>query len=542
MPTAVSRKQFRLMQAILHGKVDESKSSGRGTPPKSVAAKYTSPGKDAPEQSGKDRGGTWTHQHHAAHHKKEAKKHGGKESKEGQSHRKEAAASLKAHRKDLKKAFEDFYKSTADRKNFQGKKKAAATIVINNEGQILLGEHKGGMSFPGGHMDEGDLGDFATTALRELKEEAGIIGRNPQKVWEGNDRGTYVVVYLIESWTGKPKHGDDLGPLQWLDPDKIDWANLRGCCRLPLKQFIQQKLGKSLKGMISLEKLESLEKNIIRQRGDAVLEVTHGDALKLIGTGMFRRLSSEVKGMEDESFKDVYFDTYVLSIRKHMSDIYSGRVSDGHKVIYQFTNKSLPELTAALMSVFEWYLPEDEDVLDSLADDSLPEDVLHGGIQTLIDNYKKHNIGNIYEEMETIREQIRNGMAIDLQQVEARIMKLFDKLESVVHTMSGKHNQLATLAGREIDELEQKLLDLQIKIDSIGKRSATETVTAFTTNPANATKIHDENYPYLSRPEIEISPNGKIKITFDSGWSDLEKQNFLHDMRAKAIKREKSNG
>ena len=93
--------------------------------------------------------------------------------------------------------------------------------------------------------------------------------------------------------------------------------------------------------------------------------------------------------------------------------------------------------------------------------DALDDDVVEGGLQTLVDNYKKHNIGNIYEEMETIREQIRNGVAIDIQQVEARIMGLFDKLEELVHNLTSKHNELAEMAGTEVDELERKLRELQ---------------------------------------------------------------------------------
>ena len=105
-----------------------------------------------------------------------------------------------------------------------------------------------------------------------------------------------------------------------------------------MKEFIGSRFGKSLQGMVALE---VLEKNIIRQRGDAVMEVTHGDALKLIGNGMFRRIREAVKDMKDEDFKDFQIDTHTVSIRRHMSDVYSGRVSDGHKVVYQFTNKSL---------------------------------------------------------------------------------------------------------------------------------------------------------------------------------------------------------
>lgn len=494
MPQAVSRKQYRMMMAIAHGK--HVQDGGRGRPPKSVAAKYTSPGKDAPEQHGEDRGGTWGEEHHKRHEEKHGKS-----------------------KKALKKAFENYYKGHA-----------AATIIMDNNDRVLLGKHvHGGLAFPGGHVDMGDA-NSEVAALREMKEESGLIGHNPQKIYEFRDSGNSVVVYLVESYRGTPKSTSEVSDWKWYEPQDIPWERLRSCCVEPLKYLIKDKLGKSLKGMLAVE---VMEKNIIRSKGDAVFEVTHGDALKLVGNGMFRKLRSEVAGMQDESFKDIHIDTHVVSIRKHMNDVYSGRVSDGHKVVYQFTNKSLPEVTAALMSVFEWYLPEDEKGLDLV--DDLDDDVIHGGVQALIDNYKRHNIGNIYQEMETIREQMRNGVAVDLQQVEARIMQLFDKLEVLVHEVAGKHNELAGEAGKELDQIEAKLRDLQYKIEEMEKKP--QTVEAYSARPANPAAVHDQNYPYLPRPQVEILPNGKIRISFASEWTSLEKENFLSDMRARVVKK-----
>ena len=527
MPKAVSAKQFRMMRAIAAGKFDPAKAPARGAPPKEIAEKYTSPGKGAPEQSGDDRGGKWTDIHHAAHHKRQAEKHGQKESSKGRSHRKEAAKHIKEHRekekKKLKKSFEERYNGHA-----------AAALLIDENNRICLGKHyKGGMSFAGGHVDLSDLSN-EIAALRELKEEMGVIGKNPHRIWSGKLEGNSCDVFLVESWTGEPKSTEEIKDPKWFEIQDIPWDKLRECCVEPLEHFIRTKLGKSLKGLLSLE---TLEKNIVRQKSDTVFEVSHGDALRLVGNGMFRRLKKEVKGMQDEDFKDFKFDTNVVSIRKHMNDVYSGRVSDGHKVIYQFTNKSLPELTAALMSLFEWYSPEDDKELQILSEMDLPDDAIHGGLNSLIENYKRHNIGNIYHEMDVIREQIRNGVAVDLQQVEARIMTLFDKLEEVVHSVSNKHNELADLASKEIEDLEDKLRNLQSKIEEMGK--VPETIEAVSQHKTNPDKIHDENYPYLPRPQVEISPNGKIKITFGSEWTDIEKDNFLYDLRAKAVKRGK---
>ena len=515
MPQAVSRRQYRMMMAIVHGNV---KDGPRGRPPKSVAAKYTDPGKDAPDSKDNDRGGSWGEKHH----------------KKAKEKVKEDRISRKKSKKDLKKAFEEYLEK-------KDKGQCAACMIMDQHNRILLGTHnKGGLAFPGGHLETNE--SFEQAALRELNEEAGVVGRLSAEIWRGRTNNNETVVFLAEIASGKPKstdkHGESMTNWKWYELDQIPWDDLRNCCLAPLKDFVSKRFGKSLKGMVSLEKLE---KNIIRQKGDAVFEVTHGDALKLVGNGMFRTLRRVVEGMQDEDFKDVLIDTYTMSIRKHMSDVYSGRVNDGHKTVYQFTNKSLPELTAALMSVFEWYMPEDEKELHMLDDSSLDDDAVHGGLAHLIDEYKRHNIGDIYEEMESIRETMRNGMAVDLQQIEGRIMGLFDKLETVVHEAAGKHNQLAQNVGKEIDELEAKLRELQDKINEPAK--VPSTVEAFSSNPGNRDKVHDEYYSYLTKPKIEISPNGKITISFAHDWQDLEKENFLKDMRARVIDRAgKPNG
>jgi hypothetical protein len=88
-----------------------------------------------------------------------------------------------------------------------------------------------------------------------------------------------------------------------------------------------------------------------------------------------------------------------------------------------------------------------------------------------------------------------------------------------------------------MDEIERKLRELQVKVDEIEKRP--ETVEAYSgRSPDSAVRIHDEGYPYLPRPQIEILPTGKIKISFAAEWTSLEKENFLKDMKARAVKKD----
>lgn len=498
------------MQAILHGK---AKSHERGTPPKSVAGKYTSPGKDAPDQSGSNTGGTWGEKHHAKAKEKV---------QQDRTERKKKKASLR-------KSFDEFYKG-----------RGAGCIVVDKDGKILLGRRTddGMWATPGGHVEPHE--DFDEGALRELREEAGIVGKNPLEVYSGKHAGNETKSFVVNEFKGKVKSNGEMNDLKFFDLHELPFDRMRDYASHAIKNYMDSKgLNKStsLKDMMTYEQLE---KNIIRSGTNQVTyEVDHGQALSLIGNGAFRMLREIVKDMNDEDFKDVKIDTYTLSIRKHVNDVYSGRVSDGHKVVHQFANRSLPALTAELMSVFEWYLPEDEKELQILDEGALADDAIEGGINELIENYKRSNISNIYSEMENIREEIRNGMAVDLQQVEARILSLFDKLEDYVHEVAGKHNKLTGDVGNEIELIEQKIRDLQSKVDELNKKPVS--VEAYSQNPGRHEDLLDNDYCYLSRPCIEISPNGKIRIIFGQDWNGMDQENFLKDMKAKAIKKARVN-
>jgi 8-oxo-dGTP diphosphatase len=527
VPKPVSAKQARFMHALAEGK---HFSHPRGTPPQRIAQKYTGHStKGLPEQSGEDRGGTWGAKQHAKarietkRQKSKAKREKVKESKGKAKHK------ARHTKKNLKKCFEDFYKG-----------KGCGAVVVDKIGRILIGKQTDGRyATPGGHVDGKE--SYKDAAIRELKEETGLIGKEPQLITSGRFEGNDAKTFLITDYSGRVAPNHEFKSMKFMDITEIPYDNMRPCSREGLKSYLfnKMKVRKTLKSMLAFERLQ---KNIIRSKGDAVLEVTHGDSLRLVGNGAFRFLKKQVDGMKDEEFKDIDLADKKIHIRKHMNDIYSGRIYDGHKMVHQFQNKSLPALTAEIMSVFEWYLPEDEPELEVLDETDLSDDVIHGGLSTLLDNYKRHNLANIYDEMQNVRSEIRDGNVIDLIEVEKRIMKLFDKLERTIKTVSEKHNDLAEQAGDEIDVLEMKLRELQNKLDHLSQKPSV--IEAYSASPVNPDKHLNEDYCYLPRPTVEVSPNGMIRIAFGKEWTPMDKENLLHDMKAKIIKNSnwKNNG
>ena len=528
MGQAVSRKQYRMMMAVMHGK-SGSTSRGDSGPPKSVAAKYVS-GKNSkepeglPESKGKEHdGGRWDHGAKSRDTERtEAKR---KERKETNKSKKEKG---KARKAKLKKSLENYIK--------KNNRKGAGAIVVNSEGHILLGRRTDNnmYSTPGGHVDGSE--SFDEAALRELREEAGIVGKDPKPVFSGEYRGYDSRAFVITKFKGKVKDTDEMIGLKFYTMADIPWKNLADYARDSIEAFLKQKLTKS-KDLQSLLAMEELSKNIIRSGGstphDVIHELTHGDALRVVGNGTFRMLRQAVENMTDEDFRELHFDNYKICIRKHVNDVYSGRIEDGHKQIHQFTNKSLPAVAAELMSLFEWYLPEDEEELEILDENDLDDTVIEGGINELVDKYRQHNIVNMHQEMETIRGELRHGVAVDLQQVEQRMMKLFDRLENNLMNITDKHNKLNSDAGQSIDEIEQKLLQLQTSLDKLGKQPVS--VNAYTPNPDSSNTVHETYYPYLPRPDVTISPNGSVKISFGGEWTNLERENFLCDLKARVI-------
>lgn len=609
MPQSVSKRQYRMMQAILHAKKIDPGSRGR--PPRYVAEKYTPPPEGAPESVNNDKGGSWDNKSQKKN--KKVKKTdsvtqlvnivmlSAKDGKVLLCSREDGAICIptldlgkgeqlsdaviiekvsemvgKDARGDL--SYIGIHGSKFEQQcmlpDYIGQPVHSVLVVcvVKEKPKSSLSTkekdtHWGAISpdmqlVPHSKRLKEILGDIKNSLLVENNELKDIKQKSYESFLQAINSGSIeawlsslsnmFVVKKSNKYACMSNKTDVFSLSNKLSKTK---KHIDDMSALLIKTFVLSRYPKHHLGYLLLE--ETLAKNIIRSQ-DIVMEATHGDSLKLVGTGLFRFLKESVKDLKDEDFTTIKLDVYTIHIRKHMNDVYSGRVEEGNKNIFHWRNKSLPELTVALMSVFEWYLPEDEEILKEITSSSVEDEKIESEMKRLVDEYHKNNISNIYQEMENIRKEIRNGVAVDLREIEQRMMNVFDSLKEEVERVKAAKQSEDTQTAQErakneeskrelqeaISMLKDQVKELKDKLSQLEDQDnpKQEKVEAISFARVNPIKVHDESYMYLPRPKVEISPSGKITIVFDSEWTDLEKENFLHDLKARVIKRSKIDG
>lgn len=102
------------------------------------------------------------------------------------------------------------------------------TSILVQEKAGLKEKYKGGLVFPGGHIEPNE--SLLDSVIREVKEETGLTISNPQpcgfKDWILEDGTRYIVLlYKTNQFSGE-LHSSKEGKVFWLDRKDIKQANL----------------------------------------------------------------------------------------------------------------------------------------------------------------------------------------------------------------------------------------------------------------------------------------------------------------------------
>ena len=117
------------------------------------------------------------------------------------------------------------------------------TIVINNEGHILLTKRKDYplWDLPGGKLEEGELLEFC--AVRETKEETGYIISIKRKIGEyyQPQRDDIQYIFLGEIEGGSPiEEGPETKQVEWFNPERLPMFMIPNR-RKQIKNFLRHK-------------------------------------------------------------------------------------------------------------------------------------------------------------------------------------------------------------------------------------------------------------------------------------------------------------
>ncbi len=107
----------------------------------------------------------------------------------------------------------------------------ANLCMIQDGSRVVVLERKGcdwpGITFPGGHVEEGE--SFTEAVIREIKEETGLTIRSPRicgiKNWHEDDQRAVVLLYKTSQFEGTLQSSEE-GEVWWEEIDNLPNLNL----------------------------------------------------------------------------------------------------------------------------------------------------------------------------------------------------------------------------------------------------------------------------------------------------------------------------
>lgn len=128
---------------------------------------------------------------------------------------------------------------------------------------------------------------------------------------------------------------------------------------------------KLAKAVLGDSLFESLQKSIVKSPTGSVVDITEAhDALQIAPKSVMAFIMAETKDMPDMGAKEIsvpFAENTMMLLNKATADQYSGHFVQKGKIVHEFKNVSIPQLSSHILSLFELYdeSPSNEDAGDS---------------------------------------------------------------------------------------------------------------------------------------------------------------------------------
>jgi hypothetical protein len=235
---------------------------------------------------------------------------------------------------------------------------------------------------------------------------------------------------------------------------------------------------------------------------------------------MLKFVSDLTADMKEDTIRVTNLLGRKITVRKLVSDMYSGKVEYNDALIHQFDRITIPQIAGQLQSLLEIYdldsdkAKEKPEYTNSLIDKLKPfaEQAESGLVSQLLNllapestkpkdieaDEQRKEIESLINEAKEIEEEAKRSRASadprqEIQELKEKTAALLVRVESILdqkapsdgdsdtlkdtlHTMQRAHDRLADRAQQELNILEDKIKDLEQRLQSTGTGGKTITI------------------------------------------------------------------
>lgn len=178
-----------------------------------------------------------------------------------------------------------------------------------------------------------------------------------------------------------------------------------------------------VKHLLGEKTFEALQKAILKLPTKTVVDITEAaDALSIAPKSVMAFLMKELTSMDDKGAKEVqlpFDENCMMLINKHANDVYSGHIAEKGKIVHEFKNVSIPQLSSHLLSYFELY---DEPLMNEKSREESSEESVIEKEQSKEESKEEKSSNDMQNQLDALSKKIDQLFLIAAQSKSPQII------------------------------------------------------------------------------------------------------------------------